>query len=171
MEGQLLTKGIYAGNVTHRKLFLKGKNTCHTFLAIRDHSSDRESVQLSWWEQLSLPAWSYWHHTCSSFLEFTTWSPAPDHRKRQKKQRTARYYVQTIMTHQGSYSQFAVTFREVELILSRQCSSLLSGKPQLLPCASLGAVCPALPATHTTWPSWKGWDDAPSHFDLWHLPE
>lgn len=91
MEGELLTKGIYAGNVTHKE-----ENICHTFLAIRDHSSDRESVPLSWWERLSRAAWSYWHRTCSGFLEFTTWSPEPDHRKRQKRQRTARYYVQPL---------------------------------------------------------------------------
>lgn len=97
--------------------------------------------------------------------------PSTRPQKKTEKGKTSQILCLTILTHQGSYSQFAVTFRAVELILSKQYGSILFGKPPLLPSACLRAVCSALPATHNARPGWRSWDDAPSHFDLWHLPE
>lgn len=77
----------------------------------------------------------------------------------------------SIVTHWGSYSQFAVTFRAVELILSKQYGSVVFGKPPLPPSARLRVVCSALPATHAARPGGESGDDAPSQFDLWCLPE
>ena len=63
--------------------------------------------------------------------------PSARPQKKTEKGKNSQIFCLTNLTHCGSYSQFAVTFKAVELILSKQYGSILFGKPPLLPSACL----------------------------------